>query len=436
MTRLILVCGVLLLSPDSISAQTLRIFQIDVESADAALIVMPNGKTLLIDSGKNGMGRRIKKVMDDAMVSKIDVFVNSHYHEDHFGGIKSLVDLGVSVLESFDRGEKTRCFTAEQMAKGIFGDYMRTVGEDARPLRAGDTIAIDPVVTITVVASSGGVIGASTPVTTCDENDLSVSLLLTFAGFKALYGGDKHKPTEAKIAARDLVMDVDLFKAHHHGSHTSSLLAFMTDLRPSVVVISNGSHMTFKHPRQVTLNTYHSLMHAPAVFQTNKCLHPAPCGNEPDASIADPESSDEDGTILITVDAATSAYTVAYGTTTRPFPIKSPVAPVVSSEGVVISSLLPNPAGDDAQREAVTVQNKGTAALSLVGWTLRDRSGATWNLSGSLAPGTARTFKRLGQAMTLNNAGDEITLVDATTVERDRFEYTVSSEGVAINTSH
>ena len=102
----------------------------------------------------------------------------------------------------------------------------------------------------------------------------------------------------------------------------------------------------------------------------------------------------------------------------------------------MISSLLPNPAGDDAQLEAVTVQNKGTAAVSMVGWTLRDRSGATWNLSGALAPGASRTFKRLGQAMTLNNAGDEILLIDPATVERDRFEYSASSEGVAISTLH
>ena len=69
------------------TAQTLRIFNIDVEQADAALIVMPNGKTLLIDSGKNGHGSRIRNVMQQAGVTQIDAFVASHYHEDHFGGI-------------------------------------------------------------------------------------------------------------------------------------------------------------------------------------------------------------------------------------------------------------------------------------------------------------------------------------------------------------
>src|SRR5687768_6324085 len=103
MRKLLAVCAVLLaLSAGSVSAQTLRIYQIDVEQADAALIVMPNGKTLLIDSGKNNHGERIRNVMVTAGVTQIDAFVASHYHEDHYGGIDDLVDAGVSVLESFD----------------------------------------------------------------------------------------------------------------------------------------------------------------------------------------------------------------------------------------------------------------------------------------------------------------------------------------------
>lgn len=53
----------LLFAASPAAAQTLRIYQIDVEQADAALFVMPNGKTLLIDSGNNGAGPRIQAVM-------------------------------------------------------------------------------------------------------------------------------------------------------------------------------------------------------------------------------------------------------------------------------------------------------------------------------------------------------------------------------------
>jgi hypothetical protein len=271
---------------------------------------------------------------------------------------------------------------------------------------------------------------------------VSVTLLITFRGFTAFYGGDSEEPTEAKIVAHHLALNVDLYKASHHGSHSSSSPAFMHDLSPSVVVISNGSHGIFKHPRRVTLDTYAALSPAPVVFQTNKCLRPAPCANEPPAQIADLETTDADGTILITVDAPTSRYTVEYGTTTRTFAVKAPSVLTPSAPSgiiapmVVISALLPNPVGDDEQLETVTLQNTGVTAVSLEGWTLQDRSGGTWSMTGAVAAGQSRVFRRNGQAMSLNNAGDEIALLDAMSVERDRFAYGATSEGVAILTGH
>ena len=87
-------------------AQTLRIYHIDVEQADSAFLVNANGKTLLIVSENYGHGKRINAVMDQAGDTQVDAFLDSHYHEDHFGGIDDLRTLGVSILESYDRGKR------------------------------------------------------------------------------------------------------------------------------------------------------------------------------------------------------------------------------------------------------------------------------------------------------------------------------------------
>jgi hypothetical protein len=47
-----------------------------------------------------------------------------------------------------------------------------------------------------------------------------------------------------------------------------------------------------------------------------------------------------------------------------------------------------------------------------------------------------RLLHRDGQAMSLNNAGDEIALIDALSTERDRFAYSATSEGVEVLTGH
>ncbi len=52
------------------SASVLTIYHIDVDQGDATLFVSPSGNSLLVDSGKNGHGARIKDVMDLAGITR------------------------------------------------------------------------------------------------------------------------------------------------------------------------------------------------------------------------------------------------------------------------------------------------------------------------------------------------------------------------------
>jgi beta-lactamase superfamily II metal-dependent hydrolase len=419
-------------------AQTLRIYHIDVEQAAATLFVAPGGKTLLVDSGKNGMGSRVKAAMDQAGATKVDYFVCTHYHEDHYGGIDDLVDSGVQVKEAYDRGDKECCLPASKKGEAAFKGYQRTVGEDAIHIRPGDTIPLDPAMTVTCLSSGGVVIGEANPQTGEDENDMSVSLLITLGSFRYFIGGDMHAKTEQKIADRDLAKGVVMYEADHHGSHTSSSSDFMHDLAPQVIVVSNGNRVDYAHPRQTTLNLYATLPGPPAVFQTNKYLAGGSLGggNVADQFIADPETVDLDGTILATVDAGAGKCTITYGTTSHEFTFAGGGA--IASSSVVIESLLPNPAGSDTDAEEVVIKNKGAVPTSITGWRLQDRSGLTWPFVGdvTLAASESRTLRRNGRPMSLNNGGDEIALIDAAEVVRDRFEYTTSTEGGSIATGH
>ena len=69
---------------------------------------------------------------------------------------------------------------------------------------------------------------------------------------------------------------------------------------------------------------------------------------------------------------------------------------------------------------------------------IQDESGRIWPLVsvGTIQPQSSATIWRNGMPMSLNNAGDEIVLVDPSNQIRDRFEYTGSQEGVLIQTGH
>ena len=427
---------ILSLTSASAWGQALQAFHIDVNQGDATLIVAPSGRTLLIDSGGNGRGRQIIELMRDEGIDRIDHYVTTHYHGDHYGGIDELVAAGIPVIQAYDRGNKD----AESGTR--FDEYQAAVGEDAIALTPGTLILLDDNMTVTTISSSGAIHGDRKKLSTSDENELSVSLLIEYGEFSMFVGGDIHAATEKKIAAVGNVHDVDVYQANHHGSHTSSDPAFLSVLRPRVVVISNGDHGGFHHPRQVTLDNLQNLDPPPTIFQTNKLIKIGSTGgNTLDAFIADLDPSGFEGTITIDVDLAADSFTISYrdGATSIGFPLGPPGSiETVNASTVVIKSLMPNPVGSDRKLETVTLRNDTSDRVTLDGWRLQDEAGLTWQLdaSHSIAPGAQLALLRNGQKMSLNNGSDVISLIDNTDAQRDQFAYDGSSEGVVIETDH
>lgn len=98
-----------------------------------------------------------------------------------------------------------------------------------------------------------------------------------------------------------------------------------------------------------------------------------------------------------------------YGTTTS-----TPTTTIGSASGLSISSLLPNPSGDENFNEAAAIVNQGSSSVSLVGWKLRDLANTTWSLDsiGILDVNRSANIRRENQSMSLNNSGDTIQLID------------------------
>jgi beta-lactamase superfamily II metal-dependent hydrolase len=74
------------------AANTLQIYQIDVEGGGAALVVTPSGQSMLIDFGSpppasgERDSKRIAAAMQAAGLKKIDYLFTTHYDGDHVGG--------------------------------------------------------------------------------------------------------------------------------------------------------------------------------------------------------------------------------------------------------------------------------------------------------------------------------------------------------------
>ena len=179
-----LVAALLVAVPSWLSAQNLQVHHLDVDQGDATLFVMPNGSTMLVDAGLDGMGSRVARYLEAQDISNLDAFVLTHYDGDHHGGVDKLVESGIPVAEWYDRGG-WQFLPSDKFNQDQFRQYRETSGSPTR-LDPGMVLELDPSVTITVVASNGHVRGAigryDFP---SEENAYSVSLLISHNGFNS-----------------------------------------------------------------------------------------------------------------------------------------------------------------------------------------------------------------------------------------------------------
>lgn len=103
----------------------------------------------------------------------------------------------------------------------------------------------------------------------------------------------------------------------------------------------------------------------------------------------------------------------------------------LAGPNIRITSLLPNPEGNEAENEEVTITNQGTQPLSTVGWRLRDFAQQHWVLDslGTIQSGESKTIRRAGQPMVMNNNGDSISLIDPSGNPVQTVTYSKAGQG-------
>jgi competence protein ComEC len=92
-----------------------------------------------------------------------------------------------------------------------------------------------------------------------DENASSLVIYLELMGKKWLFTGDAPKEIEARIIDDNPSLDVDILKAGHHGSDTSSGYRFVEAISPETAIISVGEGNRYGHPSEETLRTFRRL---------------------------------------------------------------------------------------------------------------------------------------------------------------------------------
>jgi competence protein ComEC len=215
----------------------LEIRFLDIGQGDAILIRIGD-KTVLVDAGP---ANRIVPRLRTLGVDHIDLLVASHNHADHIGGMDAVLD-SIPVLAYLDNGhpaatriQRRVLERVERLGITYLRPDRRTIGlEDAR-------ISVLP----------------APPVTGGDEqNNRSLILRVERGSFHALLPGDAETQLLKAISDEEIVRDVTLLKASHHGSRNGVTPLWLARTRPRHVVISVGASNIYGHPHPSALRYY------------------------------------------------------------------------------------------------------------------------------------------------------------------------------------
>lgn len=213
---------------------------IDVGQGDSELLQLPNGQNMLIDAGTNEAGHNVVSYLNSRDIKKIDYLVATHPHEDHIGGMDS-------VIKSFNIGNiyMPKVTTTTKS----FDDVLNSI--EAKGLKittgkAGTTIIDQNGLKISFLAPCGT--GYE------DLNNWSIVTKVQFGNTSFLFEGDAQIESENQMISSGANLKADVLKVGHHGSRSSTSPAFLQAVAPSYAVISVGKGNDYGHPHQITLN--------------------------------------------------------------------------------------------------------------------------------------------------------------------------------------
>jgi len=228
-----------LLVAGPVHAQTLELRFFDVGQGDAALIVTPEGKRVLVDAGPDASP--VVPYLQSHHYDTLDLIVASHNHTDHIGGMAAVIASTV-VRAYLDNGIPHTTATYQGTLRAVAGSGAQYLQATARSITVGSArLRVLP-----------------PPSRQVDQNNGSVGVLLEYGEFRALLTGDSEQDELGSWLQHESVPRVTVVKVAHHGSRNGTTAAWVQATRPQVAVISVGAGNSYGHPAPQVIELWQS----------------------------------------------------------------------------------------------------------------------------------------------------------------------------------
>lgn len=213
---------------------------LDVGQGDSSVIILPHGKTVLIDTGglfnsnyslaKN----KIIPYLNSKGINRIGVLILTHGDYDHMGEAINLVNNFKVDNVIFNCGEY----------QDLEKELIKVL--DKKSIKYNSCInSID--------VNNNKIYFLSTREYD-NENDNSNVIYFNYNNYKFLFMGDAGVEVEEDLIEKYNLQDIDVLKVGHHGSKTSSSKEFINEINPKYSIISVGKNNRYGHPNDSVLD--------------------------------------------------------------------------------------------------------------------------------------------------------------------------------------
>lgn len=214
-----------------------EVVMFEVGEADCHLIKYPyNKNTILIDTGKNEykIKNEVIPYLKSIGIKKIDYLIITHGDLDHIGG-------SITLINNFQVKNVI-------LNKGTFTDIEKELIKNLNKKKIPYQININK------INLSNHTIYLLNNTKYNNENDNSIITYFTYQKYKFLYMGDASITTEDNLLENYNLNNISILKVGHHGSNTSSSKDFISQINPSISLISVGENNIYHHPNKEVIN--------------------------------------------------------------------------------------------------------------------------------------------------------------------------------------